>query len=104
MNIRFNYLYRDAGNYKQYSWVVFSNPHNRALLEVEQTIRSALIDREFFNVTQWQLADLREQELDEELDHDWHEFESVEEMGDDGGTYPTIEEFLVRTRPSKGVY
>jgi hypothetical protein len=98
MNIRFNYLYRDGGNYKQYGSFVFSNPHHRASREVEQSIRSALIDGEFFNVSQWQLPDLREQEWDDELDHDWHEFESVQEIEDDGNAYPSIDDFLDRIK------
>jgi hypothetical protein len=98
MNIRFNYLYRDAGNYKQHGSVVFSNAHHRALREVEQSIRSALIDGEFFNASRWQLPDLSEQEWDDELDHDWHEFESVEEIEDEGKAYPSIDGFLDRIK------
>ena len=104
MYIRFNYLYRDAGNYKQYGSVVFSNPHHRALRAIEHSIRSSLIDGEFFNVKQWQLPDLREQEWDDELDHDWHEFESVEELEGDGKTYPSIEDFLHRIKRRQEVF
>jgi hypothetical protein len=104
MNIRFNYLYRDGGNYKQYGSVVFSNPHHRALREVEQSIRSALIDGEFFNASRWQLPDLREQEWDDEMDHDWHEFESVEEIEGDGKTYPSIEDLLHRIKRHQEAY
>ena len=25
-NVKFNYLYRDAGNYKKWAYVIFSNP------------------------------------------------------------------------------
>jgi hypothetical protein len=103
MNIRFNYLYRDAGNYKQYSSVVFNNPNDRDPSEIEQTIRAALIDGEFFDARQWQLPDLRVGEYDDELDHEWHEFESVEETGDDG-TQLSIEEFLNRIRQLQRVY
>src|SRR5690606_5386634 len=104
MNIRFNYLYRDAGNYKQYGLVVFSNPHNLPLREVEQSIRSALIDGELFNDSRWQLPDLREQEWDDEMDHDWHEFESVKEIEGDGKTYPSIEDLLHRIKRHQEAY
>src|SRR5690606_41926148 len=68
MNIRFNYLYRDAGNYKQYGFVVFSNPHNLPLREVEQTIPSAPIDAECCNASRTTLPALREQEWYDRLD------------------------------------
>src|SRR5690606_1346312 len=59
MMIFFNYLYRDAGNYKQHGSVVFGNPNNRRLNEVDQRIRAALIDGEFFVARHWGLPDLR---------------------------------------------
>jgi hypothetical protein len=34
-NIKFNYLYRDGGNYKNYSSVIFRNPTNTDLAELE---------------------------------------------------------------------
>lgn len=78
LNIKFNYLYRDAGNYKLYGSVIFSNPNNLSLAEVESKIRARLIDGEFFNPDKWSIPRLAFEEHDRELDHDWHEFESVE--------------------------
>ena len=104
MNIRFNYLYRDAGNYKQYGGVVFTNPNGRPVNEIDQTIRAALIDGEFFDARQWQLPDLRSEEWDDELDHEWHEFESVEEINDDGKAHPYIEGFLHRIKRCQEVF
>jgi len=96
MMIFFNYLYRDAGNYKQHGSVVFGNPNNRRLNEVDQRIRAALIDGEFFVARHWGLPDLRGDECDDELDHDWHEFEVVEETEDGGGAHQSIDVFLDR--------
>ena|SRR5690606_31000270 len=104
MNIRFNYLYRDAGNYKQYGGVVFTNPNGRPLNEIDQVIGAALIDGEFFDARQWQLPDLRNHEWDDELDHDWHDFESVEEVEEGDNTHPSVDAFLERIRRRERVY
>lgn len=44
LKIKFSYLYRDAGNYKQYGSVVLDNPDNLSLEEIEKQIRANLID------------------------------------------------------------
>jgi hypothetical protein len=46
-NIKFNYLYRDAGNYKQFGNIVLSNLNNIALDLIEDIVRGNLIDGEF---------------------------------------------------------
>jgi hypothetical protein len=38
-NIRFAYMYRDAGNYKQHGEIIFSNKNQLVLDEVEKQIR-----------------------------------------------------------------
>lgn len=103
-NIRFTYLYRDAGNYKQFGGVLFSNPNGRPLIEIDRAIRAALIDGEFFDARKLQVPDLRIDEWDDELDHVWHEFESVEELEGDGKTYPSIEDFLHRIKRRQEVF
>lgn len=82
MNIKLNYLYRDAGNYKQFHCVIFSNEYGYSLEEVDNAIRNALIDETWFDATKWGLKDIRPEVLDDELDHGWHEFEGVEKVCD----------------------
>lgn len=48
MNIKFNYLYRDAGNYKTFGFVIFANPNSILIEEAEKKFRNSLIDSEFF--------------------------------------------------------
>lgn len=78
INLQFNYLYRDAGNYKAFGYEVFSNPDKLELKEIERRIRTALIDEQFFDPSEWGVTRLEITEWDDELDHDWHEFRSVE--------------------------
>ncbi len=94
MNIKFNYLYRDAGNYKQYGSVTFANPQGIPVDEIERNIRAALIDGEFFRPKQWEVPNLHGYEWDDELDHDWHEFERVEGREDGTNPFRSIDEFL----------
>ena len=75
-NIQFNYLYRDAGNYKIYASVIFVNPGNIGLAELSALIQSKLIDHTWFYHNHWHLPDLREI-FDPEVDPTWHEFENV---------------------------
>ncbi|GAB3922934.1 hypothetical protein [Mucilaginibacter myungsuensis] len=77
-NIKFNYLYRDAGNYKTFGSVMFADPDHLSLQELEARIRSKLIDGQWFYAGEWQVPDLHTHPWDEELDHGFHEFESLE--------------------------
>lgn len=77
MNIAIEYLYRDAGNFKQWNEVIFTNPTNLDANEVERRIRSRLIDRMFFVASAVRIEELFAHKFDPELDHDWHELDSV---------------------------
>jgi hypothetical protein len=77
-NIKFNYLYRDAGNYKTHGYVVFTNPEGVSLQQMEERIRAKLIDGIWFYAHKWPVPDLHSQKWDDELDHTFHEFEGLE--------------------------
>lgn len=78
MNVKFNYLYRDAGNYKQFGSVVFVAPSQIDLADIDRKIRDALIDREFFVASTVSVPDLQNLPWDDEIDHSWHEYEGIE--------------------------
>jgi hypothetical protein len=103
MNIKFSYLYRDGANYKQFNEVVFSNPNNLTGNEIEATIKKQLIDSEWFVAKDWKLPDMRFKEYawDSEIDHDWHEFESIEETLEQVTTGNKIEHFLLVVTKTK---
>jgi len=77
-NIRFHYLYRDSANYKKYGSVIFANPTNIDLSELEILIRSMLIDDTWFYVDEWGVPELFLDTFDWKIDPTWHEFSSVE--------------------------
>ena len=84
-NLKLNYRYRDAGNYKQFGSVVFSNSSNLSLDEATKLIQEKLISSEFFVPKEWKLPSLHLHPYDPELDHEYHEFENWE-LTDDAPT------------------
>jgi hypothetical protein len=74
-NIKFNYLYRDSSNYKKFKSVIFSNPDDVELSELEALIKSKLIDETWFYADQWNLPEIFTDIVDFRIDPTWHEFE-----------------------------
>ncbi len=94
MNLEFNYMYRDGANYKQFGSVVFANPTNLTLEVVVLQIRESLIDGEFFDPSKLSIPNVRVYPYDPEIDHDWFEFENVEQTDKATTDKRTIEEFI----------
>lgn len=96
MNIRFNYLYRDAGNYKAYGSVVFHGAGSVLVADAEMELERSLIEGNYFVAADVEVPDLRPAALDCTLDHDWHEVECLEECDDpvDDQLNRTIDQFV----------
>ena len=93
-NIKFNYLYRDGGNYKVWGNEIISNPYSLPLAEVEVRIRKSLIDGEFFDPKYWKVKRLMHNDWVPELDHTWNEFDSIEMTIEEPTVDYSITEFL----------
>lgn len=93
-NIKFNYLYRDGANYKKYGFVIFENPHSISIDYLHNLIKSKLISETWFYVDQWKLPDLHFGTWDNQIDHTFHEFESVEYTSEAANTELTLKEFI----------
>ena len=78
MNIRFEYLYRDAGNFKNWGEIIFSNKNNYDADYLEKQVRAVLIDKEFFSTNKANIPNLQFHQYILSLDHDWHEFYSFQ--------------------------
>jgi hypothetical protein len=79
-NIKFNYLYRDAGNYKKWAEVVFSNPDRLALEATTKALRDAFLQDGLFIAHQVRLPEAFfsiEGDATSD-DHCFHEFDAVE--------------------------
>lgn len=79
MNIRFEYLYRDAGNNKIYNNIVVTNKKGIETEVLKRRIRNVLISEEFFIAKKSNLPKLKFPEYDEDLDHGWYEFSALED-------------------------
>jgi hypothetical protein len=104
MNIRMEYLYRDAGNYKNWGEVVLSNPTNLPLQRVEKMLIDALFEGLYFIADSAGLPDLHFTECNAALDHDWYEWhglaETKEPVSDSDGR--SIEQ-LIEGRQSQSI-
>jgi hypothetical protein len=85
MNILFEYLYRDAGNFKKFGSVTFTNKDNIEAEYMADKIRSVLIDGRWFYAEKVGVPDLHfsEYDYDENLDVVWHEFFNCEATHDE---------------------
>jgi hypothetical protein len=97
MHIKFKYLYRDASNYKSFGEIVFTNPSGLTIDKITNLIQNNLIDGEWFVPTEWSIPRLHFQQYtwDADIDHEWHEFQSVEYSSDSITETRTIDEFMI---------
>lgn len=102
MKIVFEYLYRDAGNFKNYGDAQFRNDTALPLDEIDERIRAALIDGMYFSAETLGLPTLYFDESNDELDHEWHEFDCVREVDEDENT-PELDILAVIERLAVGV-
>lgn len=80
-NISFQYMYRDAANYKQHGKVIFTNHTHLSIEDVEKRIHSHLHEGEYFIARQVQVQERFFPNVGED-DHPWHEFVKVEETSE----------------------
>ena len=94
--VQFWYMYRDNSNYKRHNSVVFANPADRKLEEIDAEIRKCLIDGEWFLHTTWNLPDMHVEKTDCKEDHPFHEYNFVEETTGGESNAESIDNFLLR--------
>ena len=96
MNIKFSYLYCDGGNYKQYNAIVFANPNEVSLQNIQSAIAESLLDGNWFVAEEWNVPDLhfKQYEWGDQADHEWHEFTSVEETSNPPTEDQSIEDLM----------
>jgi hypothetical protein len=78
-NIKFEYLYRDEGNYKTFGEVIFSNPDSLSLNFVRNFIESHLIEGAWFEPDKWGIPRFSFHQHNPFGIHDyiWYEFEQL---------------------------
>jgi hypothetical protein len=103
MNLKFTYLYRDGANYKQYNDIVFTNPFQRSVTEIDTIIKSNLIDGLWFVADDWGLSNkfFEEYTWNNEVDYNWLEYGGINETPANATTCCSIENFLGLVRKTK---
>ncbi|MBL7645491.1 MAG: hypothetical protein JNK74_04795 [Candidatus Hydrogenedentes bacterium] len=96
MNTRFEYLYRDGHNYKQYNEVVLAGKFT-----LDQ-LRPHLYERNHFMPSEVGLDDLQEFPY-RDCDHIWHELVSAEPTEDAPTVEVTAEELIERFKKAGAV-
>jgi hypothetical protein len=83
-NIKFLYLYRDAGNYKQRGHIIFSNPQGLDAGNLDRLLRRAMMIDSTFMADQVRVPNvfLFDTLPINEDDHCLHEFDSLEIVDD----------------------
>ncbi len=82
MNIRFEYLYRDSGNYKNWGDVVFSNKNNISVELLSSLFRELFESGIYFNAAAINVQDLHFSEYNPTTDHSFHEFHKLTNTSD----------------------
>ncbi len=84
-NIRFYYLYRDGSNFKSWGEVLFSNPENLSVNEIEEKIICAFLPDKLFVASQISIPEkfLFTNGKYTEYDHCYHEFDHLETSADE---------------------
>lgn len=79
-NINFHYLYRDGANYKSWGEVVFSNPDQLTMKEIESKLIDSFLPDKLFIASQVFIPEkfLFANGKFTKSDHCYHEFDSVE--------------------------
>ena len=101
-NIKFNYMYRDAGNYKKFASVVFSNPELLSLQSVAMRLANIFSEEGLFVAHQIRVPEVflyvRGNATSD--DHCFHEFDGVEEALEAASDQHSrsISEFLAEAR------
>lgn len=91
-NLKFEYLYRDAGNYKQFGELVFSNPQNLSAEEADLKLRAKLIDKEYFYPSQVGVPKF--DHCDFEFNSEWYEFTKISLTNQNPTEKISIEAFI----------
>jgi hypothetical protein len=79
-NIKFNYLYRDGSNFKSWGEVIFSNPENLSVDQIEERLTKGFLTDKLFIASQISIPEvfLFNKGQFSEFDHCFHEFDYVE--------------------------
>ncbi len=93
-NLKFEYIYRDAGNYKQFGSIILTNPSGITPADATELIRTKLIDGEFFDAAKVAVPDVHSFPFNPDLDHGWYEFDGFSETAESPTALFEFDDFI----------
>ncbi|MCZ4693374.1 HpaII family restriction endonuclease [Ancylomarina euxinus] len=102
-NIKFEYLFRDENNYKEYGEVIFSNPKHLSLEIIKKNITDNLIEGSWFYPDSWRIPKFSFHSVSIFGYNDclWYEFIDVSKTKKEKNNITLIDEFLKRIDKNK---
>jgi hypothetical protein len=97
-NILFTYQYRNGKNEITQGEIVFPNPENLPLSEVEYNIKSRLTNQDFFHHTHFMVPPLYGQYPDFDKNPDVHEFIRIELTNEPSTDKRNISDFIANIK------
>jgi len=91
-NLKFEYLYRSTGNYKEFGELIFANPNNLNSEKATSILKSKLIDEEYFYPSRVGIPKLNR--CDFQFDTEWYEFIKFSDTDEDASANVDIENFI----------
>lgn len=98
-----DYLYRDAGNYKQYGSVIFTNVFDISITYFVDLAKLVFIDGIYFDPLVLGIDTLYIHEYNSEFDHTWHELEKVSLTFDPPAVSLDISDFISNAMKSRSI-
>lgn len=92
-NLKFEYLYRSTGNYKEFGQLIFSNPNNLNSIKATSLLKSKLIDEEYFYPSKVGVPKFSK--CDFQFDTEWYEFIKISETNEAPSECLNIENFIL---------
>ena len=81
--------------------MIMPNPDNICLAEATQQIETSLIDEMYFYAHELEVPDLHFPHRNDQYDHSWHEFVSLEETAEAPTTKRSLKAFLSSLKKQK---
>lgn len=96
-SIKFEYLYRDEGNYKEYGEVIFSNPNEIPQHVIQRIIEENLIEGSWFDPDEWGIPRFSYHEVSLYGINDflWYEFVEVSTISNTIASDRKIDDLLI---------
>lgn len=91
-NLKFEYLYRNASNYKEFGQLIFTNPNNLDSGKATSILKSKLIDKEYFYPTKVSVSKFNK--CDYEFEMEWYEFIQISSTEENPTENINIESFI----------